>query len=100
MDDQTSEMWPYSYSGELLPAEEGENPLPPPHEIRQLLRELQLNRAELEWQRSELIRLREEVKSAQASREFFEKILNSLGDPVFVKDRERRLVLVTQVRVP
>ena len=30
------------------------------------------------------------------SREFLDKIINSIGDPVFVKDRQHRFILVNE----
>lgn len=51
-------------------------------------------------QKLELVREIEErekaEKAQQASKNFLEKIINSISDPIFVKDRQHRLVLVNE----
>lgn len=56
--------------------------------------------AESGLQKLELAREVEEKKKAEkafkASRDFLEKIIDSISDPIFVKDREHRMVLVNE----
>ncbi len=54
--------------------------------------------AESGWKKLEIAREAEErstaEKALQASRDFLENIINSISDPIFVKDRQHRMALV------
>ncbi|VVB73037.1 Methanogenesis regulatory histidine kinase FilI [uncultured archaeon] len=64
-------------------------------DLKKIENELKRNRDELETRvRERMVELEKANLALRDTRDYLDKIINSIGDPIFVKDRQHRLILV------